>query len=294
MSEAREIIRQVKRLEITTRKLVDGLITGNYHSVFKGQGIEFSEIREYYPGDDVRFIDWKVTARFNHPFVKVFIEERDLNVYFLLDFSASSTFGTRIAKRRKALEIVATIMFSAFRNNDKVGAFISTDRVDRFVPARKGKKHLMKLLSLIVGYSPQDKTTNLAASLVFASKVLKKRSVFFIVSDLLDEHDFFKPLKVLKNKHDVIVLRIIDDRERELPDVGLIELEDEETGEQILIDTSDEYFRKRYAEVVRSFEKELFSKLRKLSVDVVEFHTESDYVVPLKKFFRIRKLRVNR
>jgi uncharacterized protein (DUF58 family) len=293
MEQTREILQKVKKLEITTKQLVEGLITGNYHSIFKGQGIEFSESREYQVGDDIRAIDWKITARFNEPYVKEFIEERDLHVYFALDMSGSSSFGNNISKRRKALEIVASLIFAASRNNDNVGVFLFTEGIEKFIPARKGRKHMLKTISTIVRFQPQSTKTNLASSLEYISKVIKKRSIIFVISDFFDE-DFFHPLKILKNKHDVIALRVIDQREQEIPDIGLIELEDEETGEQILVDTSDEEFRQRYREQLQQHEETLFHSLRKIKIDVVNILTDEAFEIPLKKFFKLRLQRVMR
>jgi uncharacterized protein (DUF58 family) len=293
MEQTKEIIRNVKKLEITTKQLVDGLITGNYHSIFKGQGIEFSESREYQVGDDVRTIDWKVTARFDQPYIKEFIEERDLYVYFVLDMSGSSSFGNTISKRKKALEIVASLMFAASQNNDNVGVFLFTDTIEMFIPARKGRKHMLKAISRIIGFQPHSTKTDLYSSLGYISKVIKKRSIIFIISDFFDE-DYVHPIKILKNKHDVIALRIIDKREQEIPDIGLIELEDEETGEQILVDTSDEEFRQTYRENLQAYEEALFHTLRKIKVDVVNILTDEPFEIPLKKFFKLRLQRVVR
>ena len=293
MEQTKEIIRKIKKLEITTKQLVDGLITGNYHSVFKGQGIEFSESREYRIGDDIRSIDWKVTARLNQPYIKEFIEERDLHVYFALDVSGSSSFGNNISKRKKALEIVASLMFAALKNNDNFGLFLFTDTIELFIPARKGRKHVLKAISNIVRFQSQSMATNLSSSLEYISKVVKKRSIVFVVSDFFDE-DFMHPLKLLKNRHDVIALRIIDKRELEIPDIGLIELEDEETGEQILVDTSDETFRKRYRDQMKAHEEQLMHSLRKTKIDMVPILTDEPFDVPLKKFFKFRLQRVMR
>lgn len=293
MEQTKEIIKRVKKLEITTKQLVDGLITGNYHSVFKGQGIEFSESREYRIGDDIRSIDWKVTARFNHPYIKEFIEERDLHVYFALDVSGSSSFGNNVSKRKKALEIVASLMFAALKNNDNVGVFLFTDTIELFIPARKGRKHVLKTISKIVGFKSQSMNTNLSASLEYISKVIHKRSIVFVVSDFFDD-DFQHPLKLLKNKHDVIALRVIDKREQEIPDIGLIELEDEETGEQILVDTSDESFQRRYKQQIARHEQQLLHSLRKIKIDIVNILTDEPFDVPLKKFFKYRLQRVMR
>jgi uncharacterized protein (DUF58 family) len=289
MQQTKEIIRQVKTIEITTKQLVDGLVAGNYHSVFKGNGIEFSEIREYRPGDDIRSIDWNVTARFNHPYVKEFIEERDLHIYFAFDISASGSFGNRIAKRRKAVELTATLMFSALRNNDNVGLFLFTDHVEKFFPARKGRKHVLKLISGLVSYEPASKSTDIEQSLAFISNVVKKRSILFIISDFFSS-DFVRPLKILKNKHDIIAIRIADAREKAIPDIGLIELEDEETGEQLLVDTSNKEFRDNYSHIMLEEEKRLNNIFRKHRIDIIDVITDESYEKPLKKFFYARKV----
>jgi len=293
MKQTKEIIKKVKKLEISTKQLAEGLLTGNYHSIFKGQGIEFSETREYLPGDDIRSIDWNVTARFNHPYVKEFIEERDLYVYFAIDMSGSSSFGNNISKRNKICEVVASLMFAALKNKDNVGVFLFTDEVETFIPARKGKKHILKSISKIVQFKPKSYKTNLKKSLEYISKVIKKRSIIFILSDFFDK-DFIKPLKILKNKHDIIALRIVDIREKEIPDVGLIELEDEETGEQILVDTSNEEFRNNYSKIMVNEEQKVTNTFRKNKIDIISILTDENYVTPLKKFFKIRIRRMSR
>jgi len=291
MLQTKEVINQVRKIEITTKQLVDGLIAGNYHSIFKGQGIEFSEIREYKPGDDIRAIDWKVTARFNHPFIKEFIEERDLRIYFAFDFSASGNFGNTIEKKRKAIELSATLMFSALRNNDNVGLFIFTNGIEKYIPARKGRRHILKLISTLVMYEPESKTTDLKKSLSYIANIIKKRSILFVISDFYSE-DFSKPLSILKNRHDVIAIKINDNREKTIPDIGFIQLEDEETGEQILIDTSDEEFRKNYAKLIKKKDNETDSLFKKHKIDSVTIATDDSYEKPLRKFFKTRKKRV--
>jgi len=293
MQEAKEILKQVRRIEIVTKHLVDGLVAGDYHSIFKGQGIEFSEIRDYRPGDDIRAIDWKVTARFDRPFVKEFIEERDLNVYFVFDYSGSNYFGDLVEKRRKAIELTATLMFSAMRNNDNVGLFIFTEDIERFIPARKGRRHVLKLISSLVSHQPQSRKTNIEKSLFYISNIIKKRSIIFILSDFYNQ-DFAKPLKILKRRHDVIAVKVSDPREAEIPDVGLIQLEDEETGEQLLVDTSDQSFRENYAKVVNEEEKRLNHLFNKNRIDVINISTDKSYELPLKRFFKIRERRVIR
>ncbi len=291
MVGTREIIKQVRKIEISTKHFVDGLISGDYHSIFKGQGIEFSEIRDYRPGDDIRSIDWKVTARFNHPYIKEFIEERDLNVYFAFDYSGSGSFGDKTEKRRKAIELTATLMFSAIRNNDNAGLFIFTDDVEKFIPARKGRKHALKMLSHLVSHRPLSPKTDISSSLRHMANVMKKRSILFIISDFYSD-DFSAPISILKRRHDVIALKISDIREKSMPDVGLIELEDEETGEQVLVDTSDEGFRKDYEKVMREHHDSLRNLFKKTGTDMVEVMTDMPYETPLRKFFRQRKTMV--
>ena len=291
MQDTIEVLKQVRKIEIATKHLVDGIIAGDYHSIFKGQGIEFSEIRDYRPGDDVRAIDWKVTARYNHPFVKDFIEERDLRIYFAFDFSASQSFGNLIEKRRKAIELTATLMFSALRNNDNVGLFIFTDGVEKYIPARKGRRHVLKLISSLVTHEPKSKKTDLGCSLAYISNIIKKRSVLFIISDFYSE-DFIKPLSILKNRHDVIAINVGDIREKEIPDVGLIRLEDEETEEQILIDTSDEEFRKKYKKVMEDQAEKIDRLFKKHNIDTVNIMTDEPYEIPLRKFFSARRKKV--
>lgn len=287
----KDILKQVKRIEITTKHLVDGLIAGNYHSVFKGQGIEFSDIREYMPGDDIRSIDWKVTARFDQPYVKEFIEERDLNVYFAFDFSGSSSFGSTISKVQKALELTASLMFSAVKNNDNIGLFLFTDRLERFIPARKGRKHLLQALSTLVSYEPKSRATDINNALASIAKIIKKRSVLFVISDF-HPLNFMQAMKLLKARHDVIAINVSDTRESGLPDVGLIQLEDEETGEQILVNTSDRQFRTNYQRMMAEENLKLASLFRKLKVDTINILTDEPYETPLRKFFKTRKYRV--
>jgi len=290
MQETKEILKQVRKIEIVTKHLVDGLIAGNYHSIFKGQGIEFSEIRDYRPGDDIRSIDWKVTARFDHPFIKEFIEERDLHIYFVFDYSGSNNFGNLVEKRRKAIELTATLMFSAMRNSDNVGLFMFTNKIEKFIPARKGRRHVLKMISSLVSHQPQSKETNIENALSYVSNVVKKRSVIFVLSDFYNQ-DFAKPLKLLKKKHDVIAIRTNDTRETNIPDVGLIQLEDEETGEQLLVDTSDENFRKNYAKIMNEEEKRLNRIFNKNKIDTISINTDISYEFPLRKFFKIRQTR---
>ena len=288
MSQTKEILKKIKKLDIKTKQLVDGIITGNYNSVFKGQGIEFSEIRDYRSGDDIRTIDWKVTARFNHPYIKEFIEERDLQVYFVIDISGSGNFGTNISKKEKSFEIIASLMFAALRNNDSTGVFLITDNIEKFIPARKGRRHILQLLDIITTFTPNSAKTNLKKSLEQVSKIIKRKSIVFVISDFIDNSEYLKPLKLLRKRHDVIALRIIDPREREIPDVGMIELEDEETGEQILVDTSDEEFRNSYSRLITENDAKFLTNMLKIKINTIPLLTDQDYSTSLKKFFKRR------
>lgn len=285
----REVLRQVRKLEISTGLLADGLIAGNYRSTFKGMGMEFSELREYVSGDDVRSIDWKVTARLNHPYVKEFVQERDIRVYFVLDMSASGGFGSSVSKRGRALEIVAALMFAALRNNDSVGAVLVTDRVEGFVPARRGRRHILRALVSILSFEPRSRATDLAESLTRASRIIRRRGILFVVSDFFDGGDFLRPLKVMRGRHDIIALRVTDRREREIPDVGMIELEDEETGEQILVDTSDPSFRREYARAAGLDERGLEASMRRAGIGFISMLSDEPYEAPMRRFFRRKR-----
>jgi len=290
MQSHKDILKKVKKIEIKTRYLVDGLLQGAYHSVFRGRGIEFSEVREYVIGDDVRAIDWNVTARMNHPYIKEFIEERDLTIYIVFDVSGSGEFGYSKSKKESAIELCASLMFAALRNNDKVGLSLFTDKVENFIPARKGRKHVLKLIREMAYFKPQSKCTNIKNALDYMSRIIKKRSIIFIISDFIAD-DFSKPLKLLKNKHDIIAVNMHDIRETELPDIGYIELEDEETGEQILVDTSDHDFRAEYARLAKERIDKLRESLRKMNVDLIDIKSGEQFDAPLRKFFsqRIKK-----
>ena len=288
MSQTKEILKKIKKLDIKTKQLVDGIISGNYNSVFKGQGIEFSEIRDYREGDDIRAIDWKVTARFNHPYIKEFIEERDLQVYLVIDVSGSGNFGTSISKQEKSLEIIASLMFAALENNDGVGIFLITDNMEKFIPAKKGRKHVMRLLNVITTFTPNSSKTNLKKSLEQISKIIKRKSIVFVISDFIDISAYQKPLKILRKRHDIIALRMVDPREREIPDVGMIELEDDETGEQILVDTSDEEFRNSYSRLIAESDSQFLTSMMRNKVDTVSLSTDQNSFTSMRKFFQKR------
>jgi len=256
--------------------------------LYKGQGIEFSEIREYKSGDDLRSIDWNVTARYNQPYIKEFVEERSLDIYFILDVSGSEDFGNLVSKKRKALEITTSLIFAALRNNDNIGIFLFTEKIEKLISARRGKRHVFKILRSIISFQPKSQITNLRTTLAQVSRILKKRSMLFIVSDFYDTSDYSKVLKILGIKHDVILVRIFDSREQEIPQIGLIELEDKETGEQLLIDTSNNLFQRNYGESVSKNQLEFIKTVEKLNVDCLNISSEEDYELSLKRFFKKR------
>jgi len=290
--KTRDILRRISKLEIKTKRLVDGLLQGAYHSIFKGRGIEFSEVREYSYGDDIRSIDWNVTARMNHPYVKEFIEERDLNVLLVFDVSASGEFGSIKEKKEAAIELAASIAFAAMRNNDNVGLALFTDRVEKFIPLRKGRRHILRLIREMIYYKPKNRTSDLKESLRFLSRVLKKRSIVFIISDFLYENSYFKLLRILKSRHDVIAVNVGDIREQVMPDVGYIELEDEETGEQLLVDTSDEEFRNTFKKIVKSRNNQWKKQMSRLKIDNLQLLSDQSFEVPMRKFFSMRMRKV--
>ncbi|MCE8424695.1 MAG: DUF58 domain-containing protein [Candidatus Methanoperedens sp.] len=288
--DTKEIIAKVRQIDITTKHPVEGIISGAYLSAFKGMGIDFSEVREYQIGDDPRTIDWNVTARMNHPFVKEFIEERDLTVMIVFDISRSSEFGSvRSIKKDIGIELCASLAMSAMRNNDKVGLMLTTDMVEKYLPPVKGKKHVFRIIRETIFHEPAHNNTDLSVPLIRLSRILKKKSVIFIISDFQVEPDSIKkPLQVLKCRHDIICIRLWDVREHQIPDIGLIELEDEETGEQILVDTGDIEFRKKYSESVGLRIWKLSEIMNRLELDLIDISTVQDWVQPVLKFFNMR------
>ena len=283
-----EILKRVRQLEITTRDLVNTVFSGEYHSVFKGKGMEFAEVREYHYGDDIRQIDWNVTARMRAPFVKVFTEEREQVLMLVVDASRSGEFGSgERMKGEVAVEIAALLAFSAIKNNDRVGLIIFTDRVEKFVPPKKGKSHVLRVLRELLYFKPAGKGTNVRAALDYLNRVIRRRSVVLLVSDFIDE-GFEKALRVTNRKHDVIALTIHDPRERTIPPVGLVALEDAETGERIIVDTSSSQFQSEYEKITRGRLTRLQKMLDRLEVDHVDIDTSRSYVKPLVGFFRRR------
>ena len=288
----RELLKKVKQIEISTRNVVNDVFSGEYHSVFKGRGMEFAEVREYQPGDDVRTIDWNVSARMGHPFVKIFEEEREMTVMLLVDVSSSGSFGTaQQLKREVAAEISAILAFSAIRNNDKVGLIIFSDTIEKFIPPRKGKKHVLRVIREILFYKPREASTNLNVALEYLSRVIKRRSTVFLISDFLCE-DYEKSLQVANKKHDIIAMSVTDPREVSLPDVGIIDLEDAETGETILVDTTSPEIRGQFYNKSREHHAKLAEFLRSIAVDHINILTDQSYVEPITKFFKIRARRL--
>ncbi len=286
-----EALRQVRRLQIATKRKVDDLFAGEYHSAFRGLGMEFAEVREYQPGDDVRAIDWNVTARAGRPFIKRFHEERELTVLLAVDLSASGRFGSvERLKSRLAAELCAVLALAATRNNDKVGLLIFTDRVELFVPPRKGQRHMLRVIRELLAFDPQGRGTNIGVALEHLSSVLRRRAIVFLVSDFLDE-GYDTALRVLARRHEVVAIALDDPRERELPPAGLIELEDPETGERLVVDTSARSFRRRFAALAHQERGALQQSLRRLGADVVRVGTSDDYAHTLAEFFKRRERR---
>ncbi|MCS7052259.1 MAG: DUF58 domain-containing protein [Ignavibacterium sp.] len=287
----KELLKQVREIEIRTKGLVNQVFSGEYHSVFKGKGMEFSEVREYQFGDDIRNIDWNVTARFGHPFVKIFEEERELTVILMIDLSGSLSFGTRQKTKQKvAAEISAILSFSALKNNDKVGLILFTDKIEKFVPPRKGRKHVLRIVREILSFKPEGNKTNLHNAMEFLNHTIKKRSIVFFISDFIDE-GYEKMLSVVSRKHDFIALSIEDLRENELVNIGLVKFFDAETGEEFLVDTSSkkflDFYRKKKAEL--NNKRNYLFRLNK--IDTILIRNGEDYIKPLVQFFKIREKR---
>ena len=287
-----ELVKKLKKIEIYTSRLANDQLAGSYHSVFKGRGMAFSEVRQYQPGDDVRFIDWNVSARMNDTYVKVFTEEREMTVMLLVDLSASGRFGSaEKPKIETVAEVAALLAFSAIKNNDRVGLILFTDRVERFVPPKKGRSHVMRVVTEILNADPKGEGTDLGVALDLLGGIGKRRTVAFLISDFIADQ-YEKPLKVVSAKHDLIPIQIVDRREDELPDVGLALVEDLETGELVEVDTSDLDVRADYAREAqrqRAAREHLF---RRLQLDHVTVSTDRDFVRPLTELFRLRQRRL--
>jgi uncharacterized protein (DUF58 family) len=286
--EAAELLKKVRKIEIKTRGLSKHIFAGEYHSAFKGRGIAFSEVREYQYGDDIRNIDWNVTARFNHPYIKIYEEERELTVMLLVDVSGSGVFGTsKVFKRDLMTEIAAVLSFSAIFNNDKIGVIFFSDKVEKFIPPQKGRKHILRIIRELLDFKPTSRLTSLDEPLRFLTNVIKKRCTAFIISDFIAP-GFEDPLRIASNKHDIVALKIYDPLERSLPDIGLIRVSDSETGSEKWIDTSSSLVRKEYENWWEDHLSLINGAFRRCGVDSTNIATSEDYVKPLMKLFKKR------
>ena len=287
-----EMLKKIRRIDIRTSQMVNDVLGGQYESVFKGQGMEFEEVREYQPGDEVRSIDWNVTARMGRPFLKKYVEERELTIMLLLDASASSTFGS-IKQRKDELsaELCAVLAFSAIKNNDKVGLIIFTDRIEKYVPPKKGRRHVLRVISEALSFEPEGRRTDIAVALEYLNRVTIRRTVTFLISDFMAT-DYESSLRIANRRHDIIALTITDPRELELPDVGILDLEDAETGEKIRIDTKVRRVREAYQRLALDRMQAKSRILRSANVDTIDVSTDKPYIEPLLKFFRMRERRL--
>ena len=290
--ETSEIFKKVRKIEIKTRGFSNQIFSGHYHSAFKGRGMAFSEVREYQYGDDIRTIDWNVTARFNHPFVKIFDEERELTVMLIIDVSASNEFGTKTQFKQKLItEISAVLAFSAIQNNDKVGVIFFSNKIEKFIPPKKGTSHILRIIRELIDFKPENKETDIAEALRYFTNVIKKRCTAFLISDFQDK-DFDNAIKIANRKHDLIAIKIFDEREMEIPDLGLIKVKNAETGKTSWIDTSDPKLRKNHRKWVFQKEKYLDDLFIKSGMDVAKVRTDQDYVKPLVNLFKKREARI--
>ena len=287
--ETADILKRVRRIEIKTRGLSRNIFAGEYHSAFKGRGMTFSEVREYRYGDDTRAIDWNVTARYNHPYVKVFEEERELTVMLLIDVSGSRDFGTMSRlKKNQITEIAAVIAFSAIQNNDKIGVIFFSDRVEKFIPPKKGRTHILHVIRELIGFRPASCQTNVGEALRYLTGAIKKRCTCFVISDFMDEGTFERPLVIANKKHDVVALRVHDRRESELPSVGWLYLRDAESGERAWVNTSNEELQREFRRRTAERERELDRVFKQAGVDVAAIRADEDYVRALMALFQRR------
>ena len=285
----RQIIQKIRQIEIRTKHLVNDVFSGEYHSVFKGRGMEFAEVREYEPGDEIRSIDWNVTARLGRPYIKRFIEERELTVILMADVSASGHFGTvNQMKSEITAEICALLAYAAIQNNDRVGLLMFTDQIEKFIPPKKGRTHILRVIREVLYNQPGHTGTDLTQALEYLNRLLTRRSIVFILSDFLTE-DYMKPLRVASKRHDVVAVTITDPRELSLPGVGLIELQDAETGEEVLVDTGDAAWRRQYAEYNEALREARDQQFRVTGVDAIHIRTDEPYIDPLLQFFKLRE-----
>jgi uncharacterized protein (DUF58 family) len=283
-----ELLKRVRRIEIKTRGLSQQIFAGEYHSAFKGKGMAFSEVREYQYGDDIRNIDWNVTARFNHPYVKIDEEERELTVMLLVDMSGSREFASRQQLKKDLIsEISAVLAFSAISNNDKIGAILFSDQIEKFIPPKKGRQHTLRILRELIYFEPQNRGTNISGALEYLINAIKKRSTAFLISDFIDDN-FEDALKIGSKKHDLIALRIYDEREADLPNVGMICMKDAETGKMVWVDSSSKRVRKHYNDYWLTRSKNIGDMFNKYGVDTADIGTHEDYVKPLMQLFKNR------
>ena len=287
--EPNELLKKVRKIEIKTRGLSQNIFAGEYHSAFKGRGMMFSEVREYQYGDDVRSIDWNVTARFNKPFIKVFEEERELTVILLIDVSGSLDFGTGVSLKRNIMtEIAATLAFSAIQNNDKIGVIFFSDKIEKFIPPQKGRKHILYIIRELIDFKPTSNKTDISKALSYFTNVIKKRSTAFLISDFMDQNSFNDALTIANKKHDIVAVQIYDKRETEMPAVGLIKVKDAETDERIWINTNDNRLRKIYSDMWTEKQLLLQQTFQKSKIDNVSIDTDEDYVKALIRLFKLR------
>jgi uncharacterized protein (DUF58 family) len=286
--ETSELLKKVRHIEIKTRGLSNQIFAGEYHSAFKGKGMTFSEVREYQYGDAIRDVDWNVTARFNHPYVKIFEEERELTVMLLIDVSGSRNFGTQNQYKQELItEIAAVLSFSAIKNNDKIGVILFSDKIEKFIPPQKGRKHILRIIQELLNFEPESKQTNISAALAYLTNAIKKRSIGFIISDFIDS-DFKDALTIANRKHDIVGLRIFDERETEIPNMGLVKMLDAETGAFKWVDTSSKKVRNAYAEWWNKHTSQLEQTFKRSGVDLASVATDQDYVKPLIYLFKHR------
>jgi len=289
--EAQDLFKKVRKIEIKTRGLSNQIFSGEYHSTFKGRGMAFSEVREYQYGDDIRNIDWNVTARFNHPFVKIFEEERELTVMLLIDVSGSGFFGTNGQLKQELItEIAAVLSFSAINNNDKVGVIFFSNIIEKFIPPKKGSSHILRIIRELIDFHAENKGTNISEALRYLTNGIKKRSTAFIISDFIDD-DFDKAIQIANHKHDLIAIRVTDERELEIPNVGLVKMRDSETGNIRWVDTSNRRIRDYFSRTAQQKTAELDMKLNRYGVDMARVYTGKDYVRPLINLFKKREAR---
>ncbi|MCK5011721.1 MAG: DUF58 domain-containing protein [Deltaproteobacteria bacterium] len=288
----KEVIKKIQRIHIHTNYLVNDVLAGEYESAFRGRGMEFEEVREYHAGDDVRDIDWNVTARMGHPYVKIYREERELTIMLMVDVSNSGQFGSvKQLKNEVAAEIAAILAFAAVKSDDKVGLIIFSDIVEKFIPPKKGRNHVWRVIREVIQHRPQGKKTDINIVLDFLNKITTRRVIAFLISDFIAQ-GYDKSLRITNKKHDVIAISITDPRERELPKVGFIELEDAETGEVMLVDTNDGNIRKGFSKLAAKNVKETLERFRNSNVDHIGIYTDQPYIDPIMKFFRIREKRL--